>query len=121
MDVFKFENPRSSSSLVVNHIRRCRIAVRPGPAKFVAPELVRPPKLRASRLQHSPCQRAFVQVIPKTFSRHLVEAHCSGARTESAKAVAIKHPKTVQLPASPFFGFAPKPNRYARHAKIQIS
>ncbi|PYJ19798.1 MAG: hypothetical protein DME99_11645 [Verrucomicrobia bacterium] len=60
-------------------------------------------------------------MVPQAFSRQLVDADCFVARPRDTKPIAVKHSETFYLPASPIFDFGPKTNRYAGHAKIQIS
>jgi hypothetical protein len=74
---------------------------------------MRAPQFGSSGFQHPPRQRAFVQMLPETFSGQLIEANRSGTGSESAKTIAIEHSKTTCLPALPLFGFAPEADRYA--------
>jgi hypothetical protein len=55
---FKVDQPRPASLLVIDHIIGSRVAVRPQPAKLIAPELMSAPEFVASRFDHSPCERA---------------------------------------------------------------
>ncbi|PYJ77262.1 MAG: hypothetical protein DME69_11095 [Verrucomicrobia bacterium] len=110
---FEVNQPRPASLRVINDIRHSRIAVRPGPGKFIAPELMSPVKLASGCFQHLPSQCATVDVFPKAFPRHLVEANGLCSRSENTKPIAVQHFETLHFPALPVFGLAPKTNRYA--------
>src|SRR5437762_10767304 len=78
------------------------------------------PKFPSNRFQHSPRERAFCQMFPKIFSWYLIGANCLSAGSKSAETIAVEHPKTFYFPTPPVFGLAPKADRYAGHAKIQV-
>jgi hypothetical protein len=120
MNDFEVNQSGPAGFFVVNDIRRRRIPMRPGAGKFVASKLMRMPKFSSSGFQHPARQGAFVQVVPETFPRQLIEANRSATGSGRPKTIAIEHSETVRLPALPLFGSAPEANRYARHAKIQI-
>jgi hypothetical protein len=79
--------------------------------KFVAPKLMRPAKFGSGGFQHSPRERAFIQVLPKAFPGQFLQANRSRSGSGSAKTIAIQHSKTVRFPALPLFGFAPEADR----------
>jgi hypothetical protein len=58
MNYFKVDQPRPAGYLVIDHIVRPCVAVRPRPAKLTAPELMSAPEFVASRFDDSPCERA---------------------------------------------------------------
>jgi len=117
---FKVNQPRPASLLVINNIRHGRIAVRPRPGKFIAPELMRPAKLAPGCFQHLPSQCATVHVFPEAFPGQLVEANGFCSRSKNTKPIAVQHFETLHFPALPVFGLAPETNGYARYAKVQI-
>jgi hypothetical protein len=57
-------------------------------------------------------------MLPQIFAGELVGAHCFLTAWPGAKTIAVEQFKTLDFPASPVFGFGPKPNGYAGHAKI---
>jgi hypothetical protein len=120
VDDFEINQPRPAGLLVIDNVGRRRIGVRPPIAKFLAPELVGPTKLAASRFQHRPRQCAPVQVIPKAFTGQFVETNGLCVRGKNAKTITVEHSEAARFPALPVFDLAPETNRYVRHAKIQI-
>ncbi|PYK67275.1 MAG: hypothetical protein DME39_05270 [Verrucomicrobia bacterium] len=52
MHNFKVDQPSSAGLLVIDHIVRSCVAVRPRPAKLMAPELMSAPEFVASRFDH---------------------------------------------------------------------
>jgi hypothetical protein len=68
VDDLKVNQPRPAGLLVIDNVSHCRVAVRPPPGKFIAPELMRAEKLAARRFQHLPSQGATVHVFPKAFT-----------------------------------------------------
>jgi hypothetical protein len=74
----------------------------------------------SSSFQHLSPECAPMEVFPQAFARQLIDADGVRARCKSAIPIAIKHLKTPNLPSLPVVRFAPKTNRYIRHAKIQI-
>jgi len=87
---------------------------------MVAPELMGAAKLSRCGLQHSPRERAAIQVFPQAFAWKLFSDNASGAGSVDAKAVAIEHFEGVDFPPLPIFHFAPEPNRNIGHPKIEI-
>jgi hypothetical protein len=120
MNNFKVNQSRPTSLLVINNIRHGRVAVGPRPAKFVAPKLMSPTILAAGRFQHLLVQRATVHMFPQALAWQLVGTNYPRTTGKSAKPIAVEHAKTLHFPAPPVFDFAPKTDRYSRHAKIQI-
>jgi len=117
---FKVDQPRPGGLLVINHIVRSCVPVGPWAAKFMAPKLMSAPEFVASRFDHSPCERALIQILPQAFPRQLVGADRFVTARPRTKTVAIEHFETLHFPPSPIVGFRPKTNRNAGHAKIQI-
>ncbi|PYJ29319.1 MAG: hypothetical protein DME90_05690 [Verrucomicrobia bacterium] len=58
MHNFKVDQPRPTGLLVIDHIVRACVAVRPRPAKLIASELMSASEFAASRFHHSPRERA---------------------------------------------------------------
>ncbi|HEV8618066.1 MAG TPA: hypothetical protein VGQ70_01100 [Candidatus Udaeobacter sp.] len=108
----KVDQPRLASLLVIDNVGHRRVAVRPTPAKLIAPELVPAEKLAARRFQHQLSQGATVHVFPKAFTREFVGADGLCSRRINPKMAAIQHLKTLLFPALPVICFAPKTDRY---------
>src|SRR5439155_24973124 len=120
MHNFKVDQPRPTGLLVIDHIVRACVAVRPRPAKHIAPEPMSALEFVASRFDHSPRERPVFQTLPKAFPRQLVGAHSFITGRPGTETIAIEHFETFHFPWLPILGFRPKTNRYAGHAKIQI-
>jgi hypothetical protein len=60
MNNLKVDQSRPASLLVIDHIVRSCIAVRPRPAKLFAPELMSAPEFVAGGFHHLPCERAVI-------------------------------------------------------------
>jgi hypothetical protein len=56
MNDFKVDQPRPTGLLVIDHIGGSCVAVRPGPAKLIAPELMSASEFVASRFDHFSCE-----------------------------------------------------------------
>jgi len=52
MHNFKVDQPRPAGLIVIDHIVRSCVAVRPRPAKLMAPELMSAPEFMAGRFDH---------------------------------------------------------------------
>src|SRR6266571_4484368 len=120
MDDFKVNQTRPAGPLVVNDVRRGRVAVRPRAAKLIAPELMSTPEFVRSGFQYPPRQRTAIHVLPNAFSRQFVGTNRVCARSKGAITIAVQHLETADFPRPPILHLAPKTDRYARHAKIQI-
>jgi hypothetical protein len=120
MHNFKVDQSSPVGLLVIDHVVGSCVAMRPRPAKFMTPELMSASEFVASRFDHSPCERALFQTLPKVFTRQLVGAHRLVTGRPGSKMITIEHFETLHFPASPIFGFRPETNRYAGHSKIQI-
>jgi hypothetical protein len=75
MNNFEIDKPRPAGLLVINNVIHAGIPVRPRTAKIVAVEPMSAPEFVGSRFQHSPRERALVQVFPKAFTRQFVSAN----------------------------------------------
>ena len=69
MNNFKIDHTRPVSLLIIENIAHSCIAVGPPAAKLVAPELMGPAQLAASRFQHLPRECASIQVLPQGLTR----------------------------------------------------
>ena len=57
MNNFKVDEPRPAGLLVIDHVVRSGVAVRPRPAKLIVPELMSASEFAASRFDHFARQR----------------------------------------------------------------
>src|SRR5438874_6329753 len=120
MDDFKVNQTRPACPLVINDVRRGRVAVRPRAAKLIAPELMSAPEFVRGGFQHPPRQRTAIHMLPNAFSRQFVGTNRVCARSKGAITIAVQHLETADFPPPPVLHLAPKTDRYARHAEIQI-
>jgi len=86
---FEIDQPRAIVARFINHVRNAGIAVRPASAKFVTPKFMSATKFGRRRQQHSPRERAAIQMLPQTFARKFVCDHCSRAGGGSTKTVPV--------------------------------
>jgi len=60
MNNFKVDQARTTGFVVIDHIVRSSITMRPRPTKITAPELMSAAEFDASRFDHFACERAFL-------------------------------------------------------------
>src|SRR5882724_420485 len=107
MDDLEIDQARAIGLLVIDDVRRRRVAVRPWAIEFVRPKLVGAAKLIRGRPQHPLIERALLHVVPNTFARQFVFDNRSLSRGDGVKTIAVEHLETHYLPAPPIVDFAP--------------
>jgi hypothetical protein len=63
VDNFEINQSRVTSGLVIKHVVRACIPMRPSAAELITPNLMRAAQFMARCLHHFSCERAFFQMV----------------------------------------------------------
>ncbi len=113
MHHFEIDQSRPVRFGFVNEISRVGIAMRPRALEGAVFFRVRPPQLTRRRLKHPRRERAGLEVLGKTSSRHLLGGDGSGPFGKRPELGAVQLEKAVDFPTLPGRQILDRPDRIA--------